>query len=72
MTLRRSHDCIRCGTPIDPGDEFGAVDVLDPDGELQVLVCVDCAAALRAFLEGTEAMDVEDAVESKGGGEPPD
>jgi len=26
--------------------------VLDPDGELSVLLCRDCATALRRFVEG--------------------
>ncbi|WP_092816534.1 hypothetical protein [Halopenitus malekzadehii] len=69
MTLRRSHDCVRCGTSIDPGEEFGAVDVLDPVGELQVLVCVDCAADLRAFLDGTTNRKPGD---SSGSGDPAD
>jgi hypothetical protein len=48
--LQRPHDCVRCGETIEPGAEYGAVDVLDPDGELQVLLCVDCSVDLRAFL----------------------
>lgn len=52
MTLRRPHDCVRCGSTIRPNEEFSAVDVLDPEGELQVLLCVDCGAALRGFLDG--------------------
>ncbi|WP_176696708.1 hypothetical protein [Haloparvum sedimenti] len=52
MTLVRPHDCVRCGVTIQPGEEFGAVDVLDPDGDLEVLLCPDCAAALRRFLDG--------------------
>ncbi|GAB6879910.1 hypothetical protein JCM17823_21840 [Halorubrum gandharaense] len=55
MTLRRTHDCVRCGRAITPGDEFAAVDVLDPDGELRVLLCVGCGGDLRAFLDGNGA-----------------
>lgn len=51
MTLRRPHDCVRCGSRIEPGEEFAAVDVLDPDGELQVLLCPPCGRDLRAFLD---------------------
>jgi hypothetical protein len=50
--LRRPHDCVRCDATIDPGEEYGAVDVLDPEGDLAVLLCVDCARDLRAFLDG--------------------
>ncbi|GAB3412238.1 hypothetical protein GCM10027435_04700 [Haloparvum alkalitolerans] len=57
MTLVRPHDCVRCGATIRPGEEFGAVDVLDPDGDLEVLLCPDCAAALRRFLDGDLAAD---------------
>jgi hypothetical protein len=63
VTLRRPHDCVRCGETIDPGEEFGAVDVLDPVGELQVLLCVDCAEALRTFLEGAEAYGADGATD---------
>jgi len=52
VTLRRPHDCARCGARIGPDAEFAAVDVLDPDGELSVLLCRDCAAALRRFVDG--------------------
>ncbi|WP_280537615.1 hypothetical protein [Halopenitus sp. POP-27] len=72
MTLRRSHDCVRCGTSIDPGEEFGAVDVLDPVGELQVLLCVDCAADLRAFLSGGMDDTPDDPPDSGGSTEPID
>jgi len=47
----RPHSCYRCDGTIEPGDLYGAIDVLDPDGELQVLLCRRCAAALRDFLE---------------------
>jgi len=50
VTLRRPHDCVRCGRTITPDDEFAAVDVLDPDGDLQVLLCTDCGDDLRGFL----------------------
>ncbi|MFC7069530.1 hypothetical protein [Halobaculum lipolyticum] len=50
--LRRSHDCDRCGAPIAPGDEYAAVDGIAPDGELRVLLCARCAAALSRFLDG--------------------
>lgn len=52
MTLREPHDCVRCGERIDPGEEFAAVDVLDPQGELQVLLCPACGRGLRSFLDG--------------------
>lgn len=55
MTLRQPHDCVRCGSAISPDDEFAAVDVLDPDGELHVLLCVTCSSDLRAFLDGSAA-----------------
>ncbi|SDY55172.1 hypothetical protein [Halopenitus persicus] len=64
MTLRRPHDCVRCGKTIDPGEEFGAVDVLDPAGELRVLLCVDCAEALRTFLGGTDNGGADGATET--------
>lgn len=54
MTLRRPHDCVRCGTTIEPDEEFAAVDVLDPAGELQVLLCPACGEDLRAFLGGDD------------------
>lgn len=50
MTLRRPHDCRRCGSPIEPGETFAAVDVLDADGELRALLCPDCGRALRRFV----------------------
>ena len=50
--LRRPHDCVRCGRTIAPGEEYGAVDVLDPEGDLRVLLCPACAGDLRAFLDG--------------------
>ena len=50
--LRRPHECVRCGRTIRPGEEYGAVDVLDPQGDLRVLLCRSCAAAHRAFLDG--------------------
>ncbi|ESS11265.1 MAG: hypothetical protein A07HR60_01317 [uncultured archaeon A07HR60] len=53
MTLRHPHDCARCGGRIRPGEEFAAVDVLDPDGEIQELLCPGCARELREFL-GTQ------------------
>jgi len=54
MALRRAHDCVRCGRTIEPGDRFSAVDVLDPEGELKVLLCRGCGADLRAFLDGDD------------------
>jgi|APHM01.1.fsa_nt_gi hypothetical protein len=51
MTLRHPHDCARCGGRIRPGEEFAAVDILDPDGEIQQLLCPECARELRKFLE---------------------
>ena len=50
--LRRPHDCARCGATIRPGDEYAAVDALDPEGDLNVLLCVECARAFRDFLDG--------------------
>ncbi|MFC4357625.1 hypothetical protein ACFO0N_06635 [Halobium salinum] len=52
MTLRRPHDCRRCGCRIEPDDTFAAVDVLDADGELRALLCPDCGRALREFVDG--------------------
>jgi len=45
------HDCHRCGETIAPGDVYGALDLLDADGELQVMLCRSCSAALRDFLD---------------------
>ncbi len=60
MTLRQPHDCTRCDARIHPGEEFAAVDVLDPDGEIQTLLCPACATALREFLDVSD--DAADAV----------
>ncbi|WP_248897913.1 hypothetical protein [Haloplanus halobius] len=46
----RPHPCYRCGTTIEPGHVYGALDLLDAEGELQVLLCRSCAAELRDFL----------------------
>jgi hypothetical protein len=46
----RPHDCHRCGATIGPGHVYGALDLLDADGELRVLLCRSCSASLRAFL----------------------
>ncbi|WP_277555036.1 hypothetical protein [Halobaculum limi] len=58
--LRRSHDCDRCGTSIRPGDEYAAVDGITPAGDLRVLLCTDCAAALGRFLDGGDGGDRDD------------
>ena len=50
--VRRTHYCRRCGAAIDPGDVYGAVDILDAEGRLRTLVCRACSADLRAFLAG--------------------
>jgi hypothetical protein len=50
MTLRHPHNCTRCDARIHPGEEFAAVDILDPDGEIQTLLCPACATDLREFL----------------------
>ncbi|WP_251329264.1 hypothetical protein [Haloplanus pelagicus] len=47
----RPHDCHRCGGTIEPGHVYGALDLLDADGELRVLLCRSCAADLRDFLD---------------------
>jgi hypothetical protein len=47
----RPHPCYRCGETIEPGHVYGALDLLDADGDLEVLLCRRCAAALRDFLE---------------------
>jgi hypothetical protein len=47
----RPHDCHRCGETIEPGHVYGALDLLDAEGELRVLLCRSCAAALRDFLD---------------------
>lgn len=47
----RPHPCHRCGDVIEPGHVYGALDLLDADGELTVLLCRPCSAALRDFLE---------------------
>ena len=57
MTLRHPHDCARCGGRIRPGEEFAAVDILDPDGEIQQLLCPGCAQELREFLGGQDGDD---------------
>ncbi|MFC6786450.1 hypothetical protein ACFQFH_11280 [Halobaculum halobium] len=49
--LRREHACDRCGDPIRSGDEYAAVDGITPDGDLRVLLCAPCSAALSRFLE---------------------
>ena len=48
----RPHPCYRCGAEIPAGEPFAAVDLLDPEGELSIMLCQDCAATLRAFLDG--------------------
>jgi hypothetical protein len=55
VPLRRTHPCDRCGAPIDPGDRFAAVDVLDADGRSKLLLCVDCGRAFRAFVDDGDA-----------------
>ena len=52
MTLQQSHDCVRCGETIDPGDVFSAVDVLDGDGDLNILLCEVCGPGLRSYIDG--------------------
>jgi len=47
----RPHDCYRCGATIEPGHVYGALDLLDADGDLRVLLCRSCSAALREFLD---------------------
>jgi hypothetical protein len=34
---------------------YGALDLLDADGEVQVLLCRSCASDLRAFLDGQDS-----------------
>ncbi|WP_164974633.1 hypothetical protein [Halegenticoccus tardaugens] len=47
----RSHACRRCGARFHPArDVYAAVDVMDAQGDLKVLLCRDCARALRGFL----------------------
>jgi len=46
----RPHDCFRCGATIEPGDIYGALDLLDAEGDLRVLLCRSCSADLRDFL----------------------
>jgi hypothetical protein len=53
--VRRTHYCRRCGAAIDPGDVYAAVDVLDAEGRLRVLLCRSCATALRTFVDGRDA-----------------
>jgi hypothetical protein len=53
--VRRTHPCRRCGAAINPGDVYAAVDVLDAEGRLRVLLCRSCAADLRAFVDGVDA-----------------
>ena len=48
----RSHECPRCGDDISPGDLYSVLDLLDAEGELHVILCPDCGADLRAFLDG--------------------
>ncbi|MFB6103036.1 MAG: hypothetical protein ABEJ73_10780 [Haloplanus sp.] len=48
----QSHPCYRCGATIEPGHVYGALDLLDADGDLRVLLCRSCSAALRDFLDG--------------------
>jgi hypothetical protein len=55
--VRRTHHCRRCDAAIDPGDVYAAVDVLDAEGRLRVLLCPSCAAALRAFVDGRDTDD---------------
>ena len=50
--LRRTHQCDRCGAAIEPGDVYAAIDGVDADGELRVLLCRRCSRAFRAFLDG--------------------
>ncbi|WP_152039744.1 hypothetical protein [Salinigranum salinum] len=50
--VRRTHHCRRCDAAIDPGDVYAAVDVLDAEGRLRVLLCRSCATELRAFVDG--------------------
>jgi hypothetical protein len=50
--VRRTHYCRRCGTAIDPGDVYSAVDVLDAEGRLRELLCHACGTDLRAFVTG--------------------
>jgi hypothetical protein len=38
---------------------FAAVDALDADGELRVLLCADCGRALRRFVDGERVGAVE-------------
>ena len=47
----RPHDCYRCGGTIERGHVYGALDRVDADGELRVLLCRSCSADLRAFLD---------------------
>lgn len=68
MTLRRPHDCRRCGATIRPGEVFTAVDALDADGELRVLLCADCGRALRRFVDG-EAIEAAAEPEPPGDGD---
>jgi hypothetical protein len=51
----RPHACRRCGATIGPGHVYGALDLLDADGELRVLLCRSCSADLRHFLDGHPA-----------------
>jgi hypothetical protein len=50
--LRREHECDRCDDPIRPGEEYAAIDGITPDGDLRMLLCRPCAAALSRFLAG--------------------
>ncbi|MFC6989857.1 hypothetical protein ACFQJD_16215 [Haloplanus sp. GCM10025708] len=48
----RTHPCVRCGDDVDPGHVYSAVDVLDAEGELHVILCRECGSELREFLAG--------------------
>jgi hypothetical protein len=75
--VRRTHHCRRCDAAIEPGDVYAAVDVLDAEGRLRVLLCRSCATALRAFVGGRDTdereadparYDGDDTDERLGGG----
>jgi ribosomal protein L24E len=52
--LQRTHQCDRCEAAIEPGDVYGAIDGVDADGSVRVLLCRRCSKAFRRFLDGDE------------------
>jgi hypothetical protein len=67
--LRRTHQCDRCGVAIEPGDLYAAIDGVDADGELRVLLCRSCGEAFRAFLAAGDTVRETDDGGSGGAAE---